>query len=88
MLLQVQFWLLQDQDVAAGSILVVAGSLCYDIGWNQRGSVASYREPFDSVTLNDMAILDADSFLESWVVKIPIYYLKHDQFLNNYDVVF
>ena len=34
--------LLQDQDATAGSI-------CYDLKWNQRGPVASYHEPFISV---------------------------------------
>lgn len=38
------------------------------------------------VTLNDMAVLDVNSFLESWVVKTPIYYLRHKQFFDTYDV--
>ena len=54
MLLQVQFWSLQDHSiVATGSQFCheATRSFCYALKGNQRGMVASYREPFDSVTI-------------------------------------
>ena len=61
---------------AAGSFCYAMGSFCYAAGLfccalrrNQRGLVASYREPFNSVALKDeWTVWDVDSFLETWVV--------------------
>ena len=66
----------------------VAGSICYElprccgfsllrIKANQRGPVASYREPFDSVVLriNDQLEMSILSY-ESGMMKPPIYCIK------------